>query len=293
MFGLIFSRWPAYGEAEAKAIIARFVQEGMPLSALVLDMEWHLKGWCRWDWNPDMYPEPEAFFRYLYTAARRHHDTGWPIVRGLFLEYPNDPAAYRFDQFLFGDALLVAPVLAADNHRRVYLPEGDWFPFEGGEVVSGPREIEVIAGLDEVPLYARVGSVVVRCAQNATPGLGCWPGLRLDVFPGPQGSATLYEDDGRTSPPATSDASLTRFNLHATTARIELDYQPAALSGLDRRNFEIDLRLAQAPGAASLDGQPLDTAHIQFDPARQRCLISMHALPADKAWTLVVTMAET
>ncbi|MFZ4469435.1 MAG: TIM-barrel domain-containing protein, partial [Pirellula sp.] len=53
-------------EAEARALIARFASEEIPISTLVLDMEWHKEGWCNWDWDPKMYPDPKAFFRWCH-----------------------------------------------------------------------------------------------------------------------------------------------------------------------------------------------------------------------------------
>ena len=64
--GFIFSRWPAYDEAEAKELVSRFASEEIPISTLVLDMEWHKKGWCNWDWDPKMYPDPKAFFKWCH-----------------------------------------------------------------------------------------------------------------------------------------------------------------------------------------------------------------------------------
>src|SRR5690606_14172447 len=59
-----FSRYPAYDEKEAKEIVGRFQDEGIPLSTLVIDMEWHNPGWCNWDWNKQWYPDPQGFFNW-------------------------------------------------------------------------------------------------------------------------------------------------------------------------------------------------------------------------------------
>ena len=68
---------------------------------------------------------------YLYTAVRDMHDTGLPIMRALWLHYPDDPAAVaRGDEYLWGRDMLVAPVVEKGaTSRRLYLPRGAWFDF--------------------------------------------------------------------------------------------------------------------------------------------------------------------
>ncbi len=67
-----------------------------------------------------------SFLPYIYTYAREAHDTGLPIMRPLFLEYPTDMETFSTDaQFMFGSELLVAPVVKKGaRNKNVYLPEG-------------------------------------------------------------------------------------------------------------------------------------------------------------------------
>lgn len=136
---------------------------------------------------------------YLYTAARVHYDTAIPIIQGLFLNAPNDESAYRFDEYYFGPSLLVAPVLSAENYRQVYLPPGEWYRFETNERVTGGQELTVATGLDNIPVYVKAGSIVVRQTPEAPPMAAHIQDLLLDVYPGGDSEAELYEDDGRSS----------------------------------------------------------------------------------------------
>ncbi|MGH7448203.1 MAG: TIM-barrel domain-containing protein, partial [Longimicrobiales bacterium] len=99
---------------------------------------------------------------YLYTAVRETHDTGLPIMRALWLHYPNDAIAIaRGDEYLWGPDMLVAPVIErAATSRRLYLPRGDWFDFWTEERVQGGREIERAVDLATMPLYVRAGAVL-------------------------------------------------------------------------------------------------------------------------------------
>jgi len=68
---------------------------------------------------------------YLYSAVREAHDTGMPIMRALWLHYPDDPRAVaRADEYLWGRDILVAPVTEPGaQSRQLYLPKGGWYDF--------------------------------------------------------------------------------------------------------------------------------------------------------------------
>jgi alpha-glucosidase (family GH31 glycosyl hydrolase) len=97
---------------------------------------------------------------YLYRYARIAHERGLPIVRPLFLNYPDEAETYSLeDQYLLGDDLLVAPVLEPGQRERlVYLPAGRWRQYWTGEVHEGPGRVTVPAPLHQIPLFLREGS---------------------------------------------------------------------------------------------------------------------------------------
>lgn len=94
--------------------------------------------------------------------ARVAADTGMPIWRGLALEFPDDPAAWPItDEVTVGGVVLVAPVeVPGAASRSVYLPEGRWYPWSGGQAEIGPATVEVSAPLGEIPVFARAGAIV-------------------------------------------------------------------------------------------------------------------------------------
>ncbi|SDN44819.1 alpha-D-xyloside xylohydrolase [Actinomyces ruminicola] len=98
---------------------------------------------------------------YLYRLAAQAQATGVPMMRPMFLEFPDDPGARDVDtQYMLGDALLVAPVMDADGAAEVYLPEGTWTSWWDGTTVEGPRWVRERHDLDTLPLYVRQGSVL-------------------------------------------------------------------------------------------------------------------------------------
>jgi alpha-glucosidase len=136
---------------------------------------------------------------YTYTAFWRHTQTGLPVMRPLALEWPDDPrAATCEDAFLWGDDLLVAPVLwKGRRRRRVFLPRGDWCDFWTGRRLAGGRSVVVDAPLDRVPIFARAGRALPLADGE------------LRVFRG-EGVSWLYEDDGET---VGSPSSVTRLEV--------------------------------------------------------------------------------
>lgn len=136
---------------------------------------------------------------YLYTIFEECHRTGAPIVRPLLFEYPDDETTYAADdEFLFGDAMLVAPITRPGiEHRHVYLPEGTWFHFWTGEKIVGPKHVLANAPLGEPPLYVKANKAIPMGPDaNHTDEKPLDP-LTLLVHPA-EGTAesSLYEDAG-------------------------------------------------------------------------------------------------
>lgn len=137
---------------------------------------------------------------YLYTAVREAHDSGLPVMRGLWLHYPDDPAAVaRGDEYLWGRDMLVAPVVEKGaSERKLYLPRGAWYDFWAREKLEGGREISRPVDLATTPLYVRAGAVIpMGPVRQYTEEKVDGP-LTLWVYPGSDGAFTLYEDDGKT-----------------------------------------------------------------------------------------------
>jgi alpha-D-xyloside xylohydrolase len=137
---------------------------------------------------------------YIYSLAHRTHETGAPFMRGLFMDFGADPnVADIRDEYMFGPALLVAPVTEQGRTSRpVYLPAGtDWYDFWTNERYRGGRTIQARAPIDVLPLFVRAGSILplgepVQSTEEeqriAT----------LRVYDGPDSAFELYRDDGQT-----------------------------------------------------------------------------------------------
>ncbi len=137
---------------------------------------------------------------YLYNVMQQAATTGVPAMRPLFLDFPTDErTAKTDDEFLFGDDLLVAPVLwEGEDEREVYLPAGEWFDYWTGKKYAGNATITVPVTLASIPLFVRGGGFVFR--QPVVQHTGEMPGQPLQVLIAPAAASDgqLYEDDGRT-----------------------------------------------------------------------------------------------
>lgn len=135
---------------------------------------------------------------YLYTVVREAHETGLPIMRALWLHYPDDPQAVaRSDEYLWGRDILVAPVTEKGaTSRRLYLPRGVWYDFWTEDTIEGGREAERPVDLGTLPLYVRAGAILpLGPVKQYTTEKFRGP-LTFVVYPGEDGRFELYEDDG-------------------------------------------------------------------------------------------------
>ena len=160
-----------------------------------------------WSYGKQAQPILERYLRlryqlmpYLYSLGWQANQTGAPFMRGLFLDFGADPnVANLGDEYMFGPALLVAPVTEQGaTSRSVYLPAGtDWYNFWTNERVHGGQCLTVSAPIDTIPVFVRAGSILPMGApvqSTADPQTIA----EVRVYPGADGHFTLYDDDGTT-----------------------------------------------------------------------------------------------
>jgi alpha-glucosidase len=140
------------------------------------------------------------FIPYDYSLAYQAHETGVPLMRPLTMEFPGDPkVANLSDQWMMGSSVMAAPILQQTNSRSIYLPKDRWFRFNTSTTLEGGQTIDVTAGLDEIPIYVRAGTILPLgpVVQN-TEQLPGGP-LEVQVYPGKNASFVLTEDDGEST----------------------------------------------------------------------------------------------
>jgi alpha-glucosidase len=128
---------------------------------------------------------------YLYTLAWDTNQTGFPPIRPLFWENPADPTLWDIDdEFLLGDALLIAPVVSKGaQSRRITIPPGTWYSFWDDRQYNGPSQFEIEVSHDTIPIFVK-GGTILPLEQG--------DGISLHVYPYPGHSSSnhIYSDDG-------------------------------------------------------------------------------------------------
>ncbi len=201
---------------------------------------------------------------YLYSAVHEAHETGMPILRALWLHYPDDPAAVtRGDEYLWGRDILVAPVTEKGaTSRRLYLPRGSWYDFWTEERIEGGREISRAVDLPTMPLYVRAGSIVPLGPVKQYTGEPAGGPLTLWVYPGAGATFALYEDDGVSFNDRRGEWMGVDISWNESRRRLSLRLA-AGSRMLPPARREIDVRIASERTArtAIFEGRPLE---VQF-----------------------------
>ena len=138
---------------------------------------------------------------YLYSLAGSVYLNDYTIMRGLPMDFPDDPAVRDLsDQWMFAPALMPCPVSEYKaRSRSVYFPEGGWYDFYSGEYYDGGRRRSVPAPYDRMPLFVRAGSII-----PFGPAIE-WTNQKPDddicfyIYAGADASFLLYEDDGESN----------------------------------------------------------------------------------------------
>jgi alpha-D-xyloside xylohydrolase len=120
---------------------------------------------------------------YVYAQAKESSANGWPMLRTLFFEFPDDPTSWTVeDEYLFGSDLLVAPLMEDGPGRRVYLPPGSWVDYQTGRSYAGARWHRIDAGTIPIVLLVRDHRVIPRVAVAQSTAEIDWKNVELRVF---------------------------------------------------------------------------------------------------------------
>jgi alpha-glucosidase len=221
---------------------------------------------------------------YLYTLFYEHTQTGAPVMRPLWFEYPNDDRTYLIeDEYLVGRDLLVAPVVTESVvKRKVYFPKGDkWVDWWTGQVYEGGKDAEISAPLNRLPLYARAGAVIPTQPVIQHTGEMPHAPLTLVVVRGADGAGSLYEDAGE-------GFDYRRGSSRTLTATQTADALRIARNGsynISRPLAAIEyLGLSVAPREVRVSGRAVTNA--TFDAAARRLSVP---LPSENVEEVVVT----
>jgi alpha-glucosidase/alpha-D-xyloside xylohydrolase len=181
---------------------------------------------------------------YLYSTVRECATTGMPIMRALWLHFPDDPKAVACpDEYLFGKNLLVAPVVEKEaTMRTVYLPRGVWYDYWTGERMDGGREITRSVDLETIPLYVRAGSILPLGPVKQFASQKVDAPLSVPIYPGADASFLLYEDDGTSFNYRKGEWMGIQMTWNEAARKLILQLAPGSrMLPPERRNLTVDL----------------------------------------------------
>lgn len=250
---------------------------------------------------PGIEPIARAFIKkryewlpYNYTLAYENAAKGWPLARPLDFRGDNPDPKYAAidDEYLWGDDILVAPVMKAGAHsRRVTFPSGEWVDFDNPSLVyKGGTVATVKAPLDKLPLFVRSGAFIPQYTLPLDNVTRYDPAhLTVRYFPSSRLTQYTLFDDDRRSPGSLSDGDymLTVFSgrsdkTDGTHIEISSESDPSLLDWMPSvRNITLVIeRQAKAPHfiLASSGGhtETLPRDAWTYSPARRTLTIHTH-----------------
>lgn len=141
---------------------------------------------------------------YLYTLFYEVNSNGGTVIRSMMQSFPKDIKSRNIDtQFMWGPAIMIAPVLSAGKIEvDVYFPEGRWFDFTSGELISegGKKTVTVSAPRDKIPVFVREGYIIPTQLHGANTEVARKNPMDIIIIPDENGKAEgkLFLDDGDT-----------------------------------------------------------------------------------------------
>lgn len=198
---------------------------------------------------------------YIYSNAWLAHERSLPLLRPLYLEWPDLDQAYRhFHEYYFGGEMLVAPVLQAGGARTVYLPPGRWLDFFNGKAYRGDSTFTAHYPADATPVFVRAGAVIPQQPASHHPAGAGRDELTVNVYGDGNGRFDLYEDDGISLDYERGRYALTPLTYRTSGASHRLVIGPTtgSFAGQDeRRVYGLRIHTARRPSSASVDGKRL------------------------------------
>ena len=260
----------------------------------------------------------EARYRllpYIYTLAEEASRTGIPMMRPLFLEFPEvagDKHPLDLDagnQFLWGPGLMVAPAIFGEEPQKyaVKLPAGDWYDYwtgrkaegkaPGGDPVitggaKGPArvlDLEITPTLAELPVFARGGSIIPLQPLVQSTGEKPVGPLELRVYPGPDCKGSVYQDDGISFAFQRGEFSRQSFScdMAAGGFTLRLSAREGSCAPWWQTIEVVVYGWRDSAARATLDGKPV--AATRYDAAQQALHVRIPASPAGGEFRLSVT----
>ena len=224
-----------------------------------------------------------------YTLAAAATSTGVPVVRPLYVDFPDQQEAYAAagSEYLFGPDVLVAPATQPGETAttRVWFPGGsDWTDWFTGTTYAGGSTADVTTGLDAMPVFVQSGGVVATRTADVANDTAPLSELTLTTATGADGSFSLYEDDGVSTDPAASATTRVTFTDAPDGGALDVAPTDGSFAGqVAERAVTAVFTDAERPQVVRVDGEVVDAATWSYDEAARRLSVPVESRSVDAA----------
>jgi len=301
---------------------AEFYRRWMQFSSLNPIMWLHSPWGMRlpWEYGPEGMDTYRTFaglryslIPYIYTYSRVSHETGLPLVRGMYIGYPDQEPSYSYrQQYTLGKELLVAPITRSGNGKpvltEVYLPAGkNWFDYFTGDIYKGGKAITHECPIERMPLFVASGSILPMAPRMDFSDQKSVDPLTLDLYAGGKATFRLYEDDGISLDYRSGAYAWTQYSFEPDDTAGDYVIRIGPTQGkfqgqLNSRRYMVRLHGLLKPEAVTLNGKML--AELAPDACsdgwswdgRARVMnirLMGYSLPTDREAVLMVKNAGT
>ncbi|TDP92943.1 TIM-barrel domain-containing protein [Labedaea rhizosphaerae] len=208
----------------------------------------------------------ENLVPYTYTLAQQASRTGVPVVRPLYLQYPEAQDAYAEagDEYLYGPDVLVAPVTTPGNtaSTSVWFPPGSsWTDYFTGKTYVGGTTQDVTSDLATMPVFVRSGGIVTtRTGKVANDVQNPLTKATVTVAGGASGATSLYEDNGTTTDAGQSTSTAIRYVESGGLHQVQVGPATGGFAGqVTSRQWTIAFTNASAPRTVTVGGQQVSS----------------------------------
>ena len=235
---------------------------------------------------------------YIYAMARKGYDKGLALCRPLYYDWPEAPEAYdvKFrSQYMFGDDMLIAPVTKPMTdgfaEMEIWLPEGTWYELHTGTLLEGGAVVKRHFALDEYGVYVKAGSVLPFYGEEVENLNGNDEDIFVTVFPGGEGSFTMYEDAGNDKNYADEYAQTCLSNAwNGNVQTLKIAARNGSYEGMPScRNFKVKVLASEAPAGVTVNGEAVPYEYLEENLA---FVIDIPVAECAAEKTVVITYAD-
>lgn len=271
---------------EADDLYARWVQFGtfQPIDRLHGNHSDRLP----WQYGPAAKTSAEKFLNlredlvpYTYTLAEQANRTGIPVVRPLYLQYPESQDAYAQDgaEYLYGPDVLVAPVTTPGTTATtsVWFPPGSsWTDYFTGKTYAGGTTQDVTTDLNSMPVFVKSGGIMTTRTDNVTNDVqNPLTKVTVTAAGGASGSSSLYEDSGSTTDTQQSATTPIRYTEGGPDHAVQIDPAVGSYAGqVLQRQWSVAFMNATAPTIVTINGRRVPASSWSWDAATRTLTVN-------------------